>query len=123
MQDRPRVVDQHGWFEFDEVAEPSDSVTRSDDDTRIQRLMEQIFVTLDQGVSLQADFRVQRDESGEFVVSDPFGAAIGTGDTKAAAVADWEVAGREALEDIEAFAGGLHPRIARQREYLRSVLD
>lgn len=118
----------HSWLDFEEVeftewAElpvEDQSVERPD---RTEQLMQKVLSVLDQGVSFQADFKVVRDEFGRFVVSDPYGAAIGVGDTRANAVADWELAATEVLADIEQFEGGLHQRIARQRDYLRSVLD
>lgn len=113
------------WIEFNDFEElqvtaAGDAPKHAED--RAARVMEKILHALDEGVSLHKDLSFERDEFGQFVATDPVGAAVGTGASMAEAVEDWEFLANELLDEIEEFDGELHPRVARQRDYLSSTL-
>lgn len=76
----------------------------------------------DSGITARRDLIIGRNGADGYVVSDPVGAAIGTGHSISDAAEDWEILARELMRDLTAFEGRLHSRIQRQLEFLQRTL-
>lgn len=62
-----------------------------------------------------------RDDDGSVIVSDPYGVAVGKGNTVGDALADWREQAHEQLASLRS-AGSLHERMERQLRFLERFL-